>query len=799
MIFFVQFTPLFVQLTPAAKKPSETHYNNINYVFCVTFKMAKRKESMMKKRFVCILTTVMMLLTMFGYGSAIAVRAVEVQANTTDKHATCTEISDEIVAEEDVNEVQPMKMEETTPSTAGTTIDIGYSNINITSVFRDGLDLDKWGASSSRYSYTGSLIRPKVDLVTYDDNWEEIKLIEGTDYNIKYPDNAVNPGKYNIVFTGIGKYTGTRNVQFTIQKVEVPAVAGLKVSTAKKSPYIKFNAVKLDGATIKYKVLYRKGSSVTWTTVTSGTTKTKLTVKGLASQKKYTVAVIPIATVDGKSYEGAATIKNVKGYTPSGTAINTGDEFIQKIKANPSGKYYLVNSITLPANTQIDTFKGTLDGNGFTIKNYVYSASKYCQAGLFKSASNATFKNIKMTGVNISVSSISGAYVGALVMNASNCTFSNVKTYGKITINGTGSYVGGQNFTIGGISAISSGSTKYSKCLNDIDISVSSRTPYTGVVVGGITSGNYSGSISSCTNTGNITAVGAVNDYSNSFRIAGLVGDSVKTASSCKNNGKIALMLESEHNSSASMQDGAAGICGKVVNTITSCKNTGAVTVNNKADVYNVYAAGILGSLTASKGYMSKCNNKGAITFSGKAGSHYYGAKVAGLAAECAKATQCFNKGTVKATVSSGFGKVGGVCSVVYAINNSYNAATVSLKGDGYVGGLAADANIDTSKGAYYNYNSGKVTASGLSKTKKFYGAIFGSHTGIYGKYTANYNYYKSGTSSRAYGHVTVTNKYKAKATKVSSLKKSKCKKLSSKYWKYNKKVKRMVLKYNAE
>lgn len=644
----------------------------------------------MKKKVIPIVTSVMMLLTVFSYGSIITVSAVETETGNAEEP---------VVTESAVDETQP---EEEISSEDEELIDIGDWDNRIEYEFADGIP-DEYGWSTCYYKYTGSKITPKVKLFSFATNKNGDELVEGEDFYVECLDAAVDPGWHKIAIRGKNKYTGEKLAEFCIKKV--------------------------------YK--------------------------------------------DGR--------------------IASAEDF-KMINDYPNKSFYLANDIVLPANTQItEKFTGVLDGRGHTIKNYSYSASAYCQAGLFKNASGATFKNINMTGVNISVSSTSGAYIGALVATASNCTFSNVKTYGKITVTGNGNYVGGQAFTVGGIASQSLYNTKYASCRNDIDISITSRTPYTGVVVGGITSSNYAGSISSCTNTGNITAVGAVNQYSNSFRIAGLVGDSVNTASSCKNSGKIALTLEKNHKSSASAKNGAAGICGGVNSTITSCKNTGTVTVNNSSSAYNIYAVGILGSLTKAKGYMSKCNNKGMITFSGKAAGHYYGVKVAGLAGECSKATQCFNKGTIKATVSSGFGRVGGVGGLVYEINNSYNAAKVYLKGDGYVGGLAGDADITKSKGAYYNYNSGKVTASGKSKKKKFYGSIFGSHSGLSNKYTAKYNYYKKGTSSRAYGHITVTNKYKAKATKVSSLKKSKCKKLSSKYWKYNKKVKRMVLKYNAE
>ena len=59
-------------------------------------------------------------------------------------------------------------------------------------------------------------------------------------------------------------------------------------------------------------------------------------------------------------------------------------------------------------------------------------------------------------------------------------------------------------------------------------------------------------------------------------------------------------------------------------------------------------------------------------------------------------------------------------------------------------------------------------------------------------------NYYTG--SGKAYGTASVTwNDWVAKATKVSSISEPKCPKLSSKYWTYSSKYKRMILKNNKE
>jgi|GEM_PF-229122 len=642
--------------------------------------------------------------------------------------------------------------------------------------------------NSSR-AYTGTAVNP-ISSVKYG----EKTLTKGTDYTVS-PSSIKYPGTHTITITGKGAYKGTVKKSVTIKNPTFAATIS-SVSTSKSAPYVRYSTSIKGASKVTYKVLYKTSSSSAWKTAASATTSKKLKIKGLAGKKAYAVIVIPTATLNGKTYTGSAAVK-YKGITkPSGTAITTSTDFTKKINANPKGKYYLVNNISLTAKSQItETFKGTLDGNGFTIKGFSYSGSNDYYVGIFHKADKATFKNLKITGVNMNVKRASGAVVGTVAASAWNCKFSNVKVYGKIIRkpSGTTSLYGASIYA-GGIVGIGN-KCKFTSCVNDIDITATCNNKYNGAAVGGIAATNGGGSISKCTNTANINVSG----YSAagfSMNAAGLVGGTVDTVSSCKNSGKISVTMGSK--SGGINSSGAAGICGTVGKTIVSCKNTGAVSLKHSGTTRNLYAAGIVGNLTYSKGYMSKCSNKGAITFSGKQGGGE-GAVIGGLAGNCAYATQCFNKGPVKATITNrGFGKVGGVCGIAYKITNNYNVGKVSLSGYGNVGGLAGSVNI-FKKGGYYNYNAGTVYPSGGVKKEKFYGAIFGSHDGDAYNYTANYNYYKKGTSSRSYGVSPITNKYKAKAIKVSSITKKTCPKLSSKYWKYSSKYKRMVLKNNPE
>ena len=63
-----------------------------------------------------------------------------------------------------------------------------------------------------KYTYTGENIAPELTI-----KYENEKLEKDTDYTVEYKDNK-EIGKATIVITGKGKYTGTKEIQFNIEK-----------------------------------------------------------------------------------------------------------------------------------------------------------------------------------------------------------------------------------------------------------------------------------------------------------------------------------------------------------------------------------------------------------------------------------------------------------------------------------------------------------------------------------------------------------------------------------------------------
>lgn len=472
----------------------------------------------------------------------------------------------------------------------------------------------------------------------------------------------------------------------------------------------------------------------------------------------------------------------VPAYAASGTAITNADD-LKAMSAN--GNYYLANDIEVPANLILFTsydapFTGTLDGNGHTIKGYTYTASADWteQAALFGYAKNATFKNLKMTEVNISLNQ--AGTVAALVAASENCKFTDIRVSGKI--------VGKSLSTAAGIVAYSYEGGTLTNCKNSADITITNADEGSSAagVAGFIGS---AGSMKNCSNSGKISISGSIE--ASSISAAGVVLG-VGKATSCKNSGKISVSAIG----SGSMNDEcvAAGVAAEV-ETAVSCSNTGKISMNATIDATKAHqVGGLFGSVTKSA---SKCYNKGAVSYSGKS---HRGVEAGGVSAFAPKINQSYNKASVTVkmtgTKEPDHNKIGGVCGDTVDMRNCYNTGSVTVTGKAFVGGISGYAHPWGEK-VVNNYNTGKVKAS----TKgTFKGQVIGGYEGAEMVQKRNiYDNYYTG-SGKAYGWGFVTWKdWVAKASKVSSIKAANCPKLSSKYWTYSSKYGRMILKNNKE
>ncbi|MDD7402774.1 MAG: fibronectin type III domain-containing protein [Butyribacter sp.] len=151
--------------------------------------------------------------------------------------------------------------------------------------------------------YTGKEI--KQNIVVKDASAKVLK--EGTDYSVAYKDNK-KAGVATITVTGLGNYTGTKTVSFSIK----PPKTTLKKVTAAGSKKAKVQFAKSKASVSGYQIVYSTSSKFKAAKKVT-TKKTSYTLKKLKKGKKYYVKVRAYKTVDGKKIYGAySAVKKIK-------------------------------------------------------------------------------------------------------------------------------------------------------------------------------------------------------------------------------------------------------------------------------------------------------------------------------------------------------------------------------------------------------------------------------------------------------------------------------------------------------
>lgn len=467
-------------------------------------------------------------------------------------------------------------------------------------------------------------------------------------------------------------------------------------------------------------------------------------------------------------------------YAAQAVAISSEADLVA-MQENPDGNYYLAKDITINGNLNLfpnyydydtkvqheECFTGSLDGRGHKIKNYT-------GIGLFDNAKNATFKNIVMTNVDLETPEMRMAEgCAALVLYAQKCSFSNITVSGKAKNSGAGIVYATEacNFT---------------KCISKVDANIKERKDISINSFAGIARGDNKSTFKNCKNKGNITLTGKANAEA-MFMVFGIAG-TVKKIENCVNSGDITIKN--------TVDDGYAGsdfemkACGLVEDSygqVKGCGNTGKISVTNKDGKMtraSITVSGVIAEYRSSCS-VKQCYNKGTVSFTGICSESSPG-YISGVGAGWSM-TECYNTGKIIVNTKDGVSYVGGVTQYGTKLKNCYNAGTVSLTGKGYAGGVAGKLSAGSC-----NYNVGKVTAKGKNA---YAGEIAGYVTM---ESSADNNYY-TGSGKKSGGECTSWVPYQSKAKKVSSITFANCPKLSSKYWTYSGKHKRLVLKNNKE
>jgi|GEM_PF-1191965 len=455
----------------------------------------------------------------------------------------------------------------------------------------------------------------------------------------------------------------------------------------------------------------------------------------------YTVTPAPLTTgltevTISYTYEGvtktattpvtvlAALPALVEGYYELGSAdeLNWFANYVS-VQGNTAVNVRLTANITLTStwttpigiNTADRRFTGTFDGNGKSISGLNNTAVTSQYFGLFGYISNATVKDLTVTG-QISTTAANAALVAGY---ADGSTFINVTANGSAERTANNSY-------LGGIAGNTANACVFTNCVNNASVTNTGTSQYTGGIAGYV---NGASVFTNCVNNGAITSassmVGGIASYS-----AG-----APKFEACLNNGTV-----------TGNSAGVGGIVGYTAGTteITGCHNKGVIT-----GAYN--AGGIVGTNTSSK-TIANCSNSGAVNANTTSTGTTYalGGIVGGMTTGAATINQCFNSGAITGSCSSIGGLMGYTNVSGVKLLNSYNLGPVTYTGSfatadiGGVMGYASNASVTVQN----CYNVGKVTANDTTS-----GNIAGVIGYAAGLTNVSNNYYLNTTATRATGN----------------------------------------------
>lgn len=270
-------------------------------------------------------------------------------------------------------------------------------------------------------------------------------------------------------------------------------------------------------------------------------------------------------------------------------------------------------------------FRGSFDGQGYTIDNLVVDYGSTQHVGLFGNVQGATIKNVVIgEGCSFKGGARTAGIVGGITGDKGvNTTVDNC--WNKATVTGAAAMVGG----IVGYSSVT-GENSFNAAGSKVTLAEFNEA--TGVSTHTITN---------CTNTGAITAT--------TRDAGGIVGTSnVKiTVTNCRNAGAV------ESKGMDAAKRGTGGIVARLYSTqateasvISGCINNGSVTV----DKYSVGA--ILGTADSHKVNITGCKNFGAIS-TGSAATEGTASAVCGYSMQSGNVTESNNAGGTTAVTDA--------------------------------------------------------------------------------------------------------------------------------------------------
>ena len=235
-------------------------------------------------------------------------------------------------------------------------------------------------------------------------------------------------------------------------------------------------------------------------------------VTGLASYTTQSGTTTNVASENPNFVKPVIRLTESEALAQGYTVIKTAAD-LDNIRNNLDGKYILMGDIDMsfftgwtPIGSESDPFTGTLDGNGYVLKNFIMNDSVSDYSGLFGRTAGATIKNLGIENISGEIDSeVAGALVGA---TSHNTQISNCYVTGEMTING---------YDAGGLVGELDNSA-ITDCSTDLKITVENKS-YTIATAGGLVGSSVNSSIiTNCSSAGSISAING------ELAIGGLVG-----------------------------------------------------------------------------------------------------------------------------------------------------------------------------------------------------------------------------------------------------------------------------------
>lgn len=361
-------------------------------------------------------------------------------------------------------------------------------------------------------------------------------------------------------------------------------------------------------------------------------------------------------------------------------------------------------------NTSRGRYNGTFSGEGNKISGLYVKLTDESQsvyAGLFGYVnSQCCVKDLSVSGT-VSADAFLNAYAGGVVGYNSMGTVTNCSFSGDVSASTEQqkAYAGGvTGYNIGTVSSCSvSGSVSAGVSANADGAFVEGTVAYAGGVSG---AGGNNNTVSSCSSACTVSAAADETAYA-----GGVAGESTGEVSSCFNTGAVTATAVSTATFSY-----VGGVAGNSAGALSSCYNTGAVTATG--DGSNVYIGGVAACITSSIP-VTNCYSTGAVTAAG-GGSIAIGGVAGGISAGTV-VTNCYSTGAVIASGSKWIyvgglvGYLNGTMSGCYSSGAVTGTVTGDGDGDGAeiisnVGGVAGGVQYD---GNMANcYHTGAVSSA---------------------------------------------------------------------------------------